>query len=156
MNVLIASDHAGIHLKKDLQEILKAFHWIDLGPKKQERVDYPDYARKLVQALLDNKAPIGVLICGTGIGMSIAANKFPKIRAAHVSNPVEAHLAREHNNANIVCIGARFLGTEYAAEIVRHFLRAKFAKTGRHKDRLNKIVGFEETLTLSKLETKKK
>ena len=150
MNVLIASDHAGFEMKKELQKVLKAFNWIDHGPKKLDRVDYPDYAEKMAKAIQEKKAPQGVLICGTGIGMSIAANKCPSIRAAHVTNPIEAHLAKEHNNANIICVGARFLGTEYALEIIRTFLKAKFAKTGRHQTRVDKITGFDQTKTVTK------
>src|SRR4051812_17331810 len=96
--VLIASDHAGVRLKEELQESLTGWEWIDLGPVEETSVDYPDFARSLGEGILAGEANQGILICGSGIGMSIAANKLPGIRAALVDNPIAAKLAREHNH----------------------------------------------------------
>jgi ribose 5-phosphate isomerase B len=110
------------------------------------RVDYPDYAETLSRKIAAGEAENGVLICGSGIGMSIAANKIPGIRAAVVENPIAARLAREHNNANVLCLGARFTADEYAIEIVATWLEAKFdpqAGGGRHQGRIEKITKLE-------------
>jgi RpiB/LacA/LacB family sugar-phosphate isomerase len=144
--VLIASDHAGIELKKDLQKGLPDWEWIDLGPTQLARVDYPDFAELLGRKIAAGEAENGVLICGSGIGMSIAANKIPGVRAAVVENPIAARLAREHNNANVLCLGARFTAAEYAAEIVATWLEATFdpkAGGGRHQGRIEKIAKIE-------------
>lgn len=143
--VYIASDHAGLELKRKLTELMPDCEWLDLGPVKANRVDYPDYAERLCAKLLaDESKPLGVLICGTGIGMSIAANKVPGIRAAHVECLSSARLAREHNDANVVCIGARFLAAEYAVEIVTEFLTTDFTHEARHAGRILKIQALEQ------------
>lgn len=141
--VLIASDHAGVDLKAALQKALPDWTWIDLGPAKAERVDYPDFATAVVTKMTDGEADLGILICGSGIGMSISANKFAGIRAAVVENPVAARLAREHNDANILCLGARFLAADYASEIARVFLETPFSGDARHQARLDKIQKLE-------------
>ncbi len=144
--VLIASDHAGIELKKALQKSLPDWEWIDLGPTQVARVDYPDYAETLGRKVAAGEAENGVLICGSGIGMSIAANKIPGIRAAVVENPIAARLAREHNDANVLCLGARFTASEYATEIVAAWLESAFdpnAGGGRHQSRIEKISKLE-------------
>ena len=142
--VLIASDHAGFELKTALISLLSDVVFEDLGPLKQSRVDYPDYAAKLAEAV--SKAPDtrGILICGSGIGMCIAANKFKNIRAALVNEPVSARLAREHNDTNIICLGARFLAPQYAAEITRVWLSTPFSKDPRHEKRIAKITQIEK------------
>lgn len=144
--LLIAADHAGFSLKQTLQKALPQFGWIDLGPESSARVDYPDFAEKLALRVAQEGKP-GVLICGSGIGMSIAANKIHGVRAAVVENTTAARLAREHNNANVLCLGARFLATEYAAEIVQAWLEASFEPQSeggkRHQDRINKITKLE-------------
>ena len=136
--LLIASDHAGFALKEALKAKMQGVAWQDLGPSTDARVDYPDFAEKLARDVAAGKCDSGVLICGSGIGMSIAANKVPGIRAAVVENVVAARLAREHNDANILCLGARFLAPEYASEITQAWLNAQF-EGGRHADRVKKI-----------------
>src|SRR6185437_16472871 len=107
------------------------------------RVDYPDYAEKLSKQLVAGAAPQGILICGSGIGMSIAANKIAGIRAAVVENPIAAQLAKQHNNANVLCLGARFLAPEYATDIARAFLSTPFSGDERHEKRVKKIMALE-------------
>jgi ribose 5-phosphate isomerase B len=144
--VLIASDHAGFELKQALQKALPEYEWVDLGPKDAARVDYPDFAEVLSRKIIQGEATQGILICGSGIGMSIAANKIQGIRAAVVENPVAARLAREHNNANVLCLGSRFTACEYAAEIAVSWLEAIYdskAGGGRHQGRIEKIAKLE-------------
>lgn len=144
----IASDHAGFELKKRLLATRLPvaggtgfYDWADLGPSSTDSVDYPDFAEKLARSLKGND--LGILVCGSGIGMSIAANKIKGIRAAHVSDPVSARLAREHNHANVLCLGARFSAREYAQEIIQNFLNAKPSTEGRHSARVEKIAKLE-------------
>jgi ribose 5-phosphate isomerase B len=141
--VLIASDHAAFELKSSLQKLLPDYDWIDLGPSDAGRVDYPDFAEQLGRKVARGEAPVGVLACGSGIGMCIAANKVDGIRAAVVENVVGARLAREHNDANVLCLGARFLAPEYAAEIARAFLETPFSNEPRHAARVKKIQAIE-------------
>ncbi|MCC7440415.1 MAG: ribose 5-phosphate isomerase B [Bdellovibrionales bacterium] len=138
--LLIASDHAGFALKQTLQKLTPDLKWRDLGPTDEGRVDYPDFAERVAREVAgSNGSALGVLVCGSGIGMSIAANKVAGIRAAVVENPVAARLAREHNDANVLCLGSRFLAPEYAAEILRAWIGARF-EGGRHADRVRKIA----------------
>lgn len=140
----IASDHAGIALKREILKLrFDGFKWADLGPEQADSVDYPDFAEKLGRAVAGSTSGLGVLICGSGIGMSIAANKIAGVRAAHVSEPVSARLAREHNHANVICLGARFLAPEFAAEVLLAFLAAKPSGEGRHAARVKKISDLE-------------
>lgn len=147
--VLIASDHAGFALKAALLQQLPEIPWKDLGPADGARVDYPDFAALLARAISENpprpgdSAPLGILICGSGIGMCITANKFRNIRAALVNEPVSARLSREHNDANVLCLGSRFLAPEYAAEIVRTWLSTPFTQDPRHQARIDKISQIE-------------
>jgi ribose 5-phosphate isomerase B len=141
--VLIASDHAGIALKTAIQKALPQWQWVDLGPNEGARVDYPDFAEKLCKQIADGGATQGILICGSGIGMSMAANKVPGIRAALVENPIGAQLSKEHNNANVLCLGARFLASEYGSEIARAWLEATFSGDERHSKRIQKIMALE-------------
>ena len=134
--VYIASDHAGFKLKSDL---LKIFPKIaDLGTKSNESVDYPDFAHKLTKLVLKNEDNVGILICGTGVGMSIAANRKKGIRAGLVSNTKTARLIRKHNDANVLVLPGRFINTNEAKKCVQAFLSTKF-EFGRHKKRINKI-----------------
>jgi ribose 5-phosphate isomerase B len=142
--VLIASDHAGFQLKAALIKILPAWEWIDLGPSDASRVDYPDYAEKLARKIAAGEASQGILICGSGIGMSIAANKIDRVRAALVENPIAAKLAKLHNDANVLCLGARFLASEYASEIAQAFLETPFSGDERHENRVKKITTLED------------
>lgn len=142
MKVFIASDHAGFYLKQEVINILvmKGVDLVDLGPEDVDSVDYPDYANKLCQVLLneEEEGAKGILICGTGVGMSITANRHRGIRAALCTELTTAHFARSHNDANVLCLGARIIGSEVAKEIVEVFLHTEF-EYGRHKCRLEKI-----------------
>lgn len=143
--ILIASDHAGLQLKAELIRRLPDWSWIDVGPHSHESVDYPDYAELLGHRLITSgEATSGILICGSGIGMSIAANKIKGIRAAVVENPISARLAREHNNANILCLGSRFVAPEYGADIVKAWLDSTFDAESRHTRRIEKIQKLEK------------
>ncbi len=144
MKIAIGSDHAGFKLKEEIKKFLeeKGMEVIDFGTNFEERVDYPDYAIPLAESVAKGEEDLGILICGTGIGMSIAANKVKGIRASLVSDVYSAHSAREHNNANVLCMGGRVLGTELAKEITNAWLNAKFLG-GRHERRINKIAEYE-------------
>ncbi|MEO5971213.1 MAG: ribose 5-phosphate isomerase B [Bdellovibrionia bacterium] len=142
-SVLIASDHAGVELKAQLIKRLSAWEWVDLGPLDSSRVDYPDYAEKLTERIASGQARRGILICGSGIGMSIAANKVKGIRAALVENPIAARLSREHNDSNVLCLGSRFVAPEYGSEIAEEWLKAEFSQDARHQGRLKKITAIE-------------
>ncbi len=134
--VYIASDHAGFKLKT---QILKIFPTLaDLGTKSDESVDYPDFAHNLTRQVLKNKENIGILICGTGVGMSIAANRKKGIRAGLANNSKIARLIRKHNDANVLVLPGRFINTNEAKKCVQAFLTTKF-ESGRHKKRINKI-----------------
>lgn len=141
--ILIASDHAGYELKSAIQKALPEWDWEDLGPINGDRVDYPDFAEKLALRISGDPKLQGILICGSGIGMSIAANKVAGVRAALVENPVAARLSREHNDANVLCLGSRFLAPEYGAEIARVWLETPFSEDERHRGRVAKIAKLE-------------
>ena len=135
-NIYIASDHAGFDLKTKL---LKNFPKInDLGTKTDESVDYPDFAHKLTSEVLKNSGSLGILICGTGVGMSIAANRSKGIRAGLVNNVEVARLVRQHNDANVLVIPGRFMKDEEAKNCVETFIETQF-EAGRHKKRVEKI-----------------
>jgi ribose 5-phosphate isomerase B len=143
--IFIASDHAGIALKEEIKKAISEWEWEDLGTHTSARADYPDYAKTLGEKVAIHPTNEGVLICGSGIGMSIAANKIPGIRAAVVENPVAARLAKEHNHANVLCLGSRFVAAEYAIEIVRTWLVASFDSDSRHIRRIEKIREIESS-----------
>jgi RpiB/LacA/LacB family sugar-phosphate isomerase len=127
-------------MRNFLTEHLKdVYNFIDLGVKDEEEADYPDYAGLVAEAINDKRADFGVLICGTGIGMSMAANRFKGIRAALCHNAYEAKLTREHNDANILCLGARIIANEMALENVKTFCETEFSTEERHRRRINKI-----------------
>ena len=142
MKILIASDHAGFEMKAAVQRLLPEHQWEDLGPLDAARVDYPDFAEKLARRVA-TEGIRGILICGSGIGMSIAANKVAGVRAALVGNPVAARLSREHNDANVLCLGSRFIAPEYGAEIVETWLSTPFTDDIRHRARIAKITHLE-------------
>jgi ribose 5-phosphate isomerase B len=146
MKVAIGSDHAGFHLKGRLRDLLRAegYEVIDLGTHSTESSDYPDFARRVGQEVASGKAERGILICGTGIGVSIAANKVRGVRAAAVSEPVTARLARTHNDANVICLGERTVGTEVAVDAIRVFLETPFSGGERHARRIEQIGQLEE------------
>lgn len=138
--IAIASDHAGVEMKSALVEVLTQLQCSvsDLGTQGTASVDYPDYAALVSKAVLDKKAELGILVCGSGIGMSMAANRFKGIRAALVRSGLEARLARQHNNANILCLGARISGIETAKDCIKEFLSTPF-EGGRHQTRVEKM-----------------
>jgi ribose 5-phosphate isomerase B len=140
MRIAIASDHAAIALKATLAEWLRAAgHEVDdLGPHDASSVDYPDYGYKLADAVASGAAERGVALCGSGIGISIAVNRNPKARCALVSEPLSAALAREHNDANVIAIGARLTGEAMAIACLEAFLSTPFAG-GRHQHRVDKL-----------------
>lgn len=138
----IASDHAGFPLKEYLKREFPGIDWKDQGPSTPDRVDYPDFALKVARQVAGAKVPAGVLICGTGVGMAMASNKIRGVRAAVVESELAARLSREHNNSNILCLGARILAPEYAKEILKAWLNARF-EGGRHEARVRKIAELE-------------
>lgn len=140
LSVAIAADHAGVALKADVvAELKKLGHQVDdLGPASTDSVDYPDFAVKVTDAVTGGRAALGVLICGTGTGMSITANKVHGIRAALCRTELEARMARGHNDANVLCLGQRITGVGLALEIVKAFLATPF-EGGRHAGRVEKI-----------------
>lgn len=142
IELLIGNDHAGLELKKTLQEFLttQGVHWEEVGTFGTESVDYPDFAFQVAQAVSSGRAKMGLLICGTGIGMSITANRVPGIRAALCNDLFTARMARAHNNANILAMGSRVVGPGLAQAIVQTFLGTPFEK-GRHLRRIKKIEG---------------
>ena len=138
--ISISSDHAGFELKESIKNFLikKKFFILDLGPRDDRSVDYPDYAKKLAKNIISKKSDTGILVCGSGIGMAMSANRFKKIRAAVCYNAKSAKLSRSHNNANIIAIGSRLTNKNLAFKLVMIFLKTKF-DGGRHKRRINKI-----------------
>lgn len=140
-NIAIASDHAGFQLKSQLIEELNnlGYSVVDLGTEDKASTDYPDYGFAMAQAIKDGKADRGVLICGTGIGISIAANRYPWIRAGVCSSPTDARLTRQHNDANVLAMGERLIGDEVAKECLRVFLETEFDGGERHARRVNKL-----------------
>ncbi|GGZ94951.1 ribose 5-phosphate isomerase B [Novosphingobium arvoryzae] len=140
MRIAIASDHAAIDLKAELREYLIGLgHQVaDLGPDTADRVDYPDYGYKLAAIVADGTAERGVALCGSGIGISIAVNRNPALRCALVSEPLSAALAREHNDANAIAMGARLTGVDMAKACIDAFLNTDFAG-GRHGPRVDKL-----------------
>lgn len=138
--VAAGADHAGYEYKQKIVELLRGMglEVIDLGTDSAESVDYPDYAHAVAGAVSSGKAQVGILVCGSGIGMSIVANKHAGVRAANVESPEAARLSREHNDANVLAIGARLTAWEKAREIVTAFLGATF-QGGRHRKRVDKI-----------------
>ncbi len=140
MKIAVASDHAGFEAKKSVLAWLEqhGHEFTDMGPYSEESVDYPDYARKVGEAVAAGQYDQGVLLCGTGIGVSIAANKVHGIRAALACNPEFATLARQHNNANVICLSARFADTETIKKSLHNWFAADF-EGGRHERRVEKI-----------------
>lgn len=141
MRIAIASDHAAVDLKAELREYLIGLgHEVaDLGPETADRVDYPDYGYKLASIVADGTARFGVALCGSGIGISIAVNRNPDCRCARVSDPLSAALAREHNDANCIAMGARLIGTDMAKACLDAFLSTEFGG-GRHAGRVEKLT----------------
>lgn len=136
--IAIASDHGGYQAKEQIKAQFPDYEWIDLGTNSSDSVDYPDYAHKMCDTLKSNPEILGVLICGTGIGISITANRHNHIRAALCTDSAMARLTRAHNDANVLTLGARITGMETIFDIVQTFLNTEF-EGGRHVRRINKI-----------------
>ncbi len=143
--VAIAADHGGWHLKETLKSFLKdlGYKYTDFGTSSEKAVDYPDFALALAEAVRAGKYKKGILICGTGLGMCMSANKFPGIRAALCNDVFTAKMSMEHNDANILTIGGRVVKENLAKEIVKVWLRTKFSNAPRHKQRIKKIKEIE-------------
>ncbi|HEV8337046.1 MAG TPA: ribose 5-phosphate isomerase B [Candidatus Polarisedimenticolia bacterium] len=143
--VALGCDHAGFHLKKALLSCLgeKRYPLVDVGTRNTRPVDYPDYTFRLCRALLDGRADVGVMICGSGAGACIAANKVKGIRAALCHDHYTAHQAVEHDDANVLCLGARVIGESLARELVEAFVEARFSGEPRHRRRLEKVLAME-------------
>ena len=146
MRIVIGADHAGFALKQKLGDYLRELGHavIDLGTMNQDPVDYPDYAEAVAKAVLQGQAERGVLICGSGVGASVAANKLPGIRAAVCHDTYSARQGVEHDDMNILVFGARIIGEELARELVRVFLAARFTAEERHLRRVEKIKALEK------------
>ena len=144
MKIALGADHAGFELKEKIKQhlITQGFDLNDRGTDSSESVDYPDFARSVGEEVAAGKADWGILVCGAGIGMAIAANKVPGIRAANIHNEIEAQLSREHNNANVLALGGRMLDQATALRIVDRWLSTAFGG-GRHQRRIDKISEME-------------
>lgn len=144
-SIALGSDHGGFEMKQILLEYLKSKNYLvqDVGAYSTEAVDYPDLAEKVAQLVVQRQCALGIIIDGAGIGSCMAANKVPGIRASHCHNLFEAKNAREHNNANVLSLGGRVIGSELAKEIVRVWLETEFAG-GRHQKRVDKIMAIEQ------------
>ncbi len=144
MKIIIGSDHGGLNLKAALTSYLtrRGFDVSDAGTNGDASVDYPDFGLKVAENVIAGQADLGILVCGTGIGMSIAANKVPGIRAALVTDAFMARMAREHNNANVLVLGGRVLDEQKACDLAGAWLDASF-EGGRHQGRLDKITEIE-------------
>jgi ribose 5-phosphate isomerase B len=151
MAVALGADHAGFLLKEDLRVWLadRGYPVLDCGTYSMEPVDYPDIARRVAEAMLSGAADRGVLVCGSGVGMSIAANKFPGVRAALCADALTARLSREHNDANVLALGARLIGAHQALEIVEVWLGTVFGG-GRHSRRIEKLAALDQAYAPSR------
>jgi ribose 5-phosphate isomerase B len=146
MRVALGADHGGFHLKDNLVGFLKdkCYEVLDLGAYDAKPSDYPDFARAVSEAIRTGKAERGILICGSGVGASVAANKFPGIRAAVCHDTFSAHQGVEDDDMNVLCLGERVIGHELAKEIVGTFLKAQFSHAERHVRRLDKVKNIEQ------------
>lgn len=145
MKIAIAADHGGYKLKEEIKPYIESLgHTVtDFGTYSEDSVDYPDYAAPCARAVVSGEMDRGIVICGTGIGISIAANKIKGVRCGLCTDPVMARLTREHNDANMLAMGARIIGGELARGIVKAFLETDFSSGKRHIDRINKITELE-------------
>ena len=144
--VALAADHAGFELKERMTTFLKeaGFEIVDLGTSNREPADYPDFARAIGEALREGKAERGILICGSGVGACVAANKMKNIRAGLCHDTYSAHQGVEHDDINVLCLGSRVIGEELARELVSAFLAARFTGEERHMRRLAKVQAMEK------------
>jgi len=146
LRVAVASDHGGFRLKAEIISFLQAvdISCKDFGTDSEDSVDYPDYALAVAEAVAAGQFELGIVCCGTGIGVSISANKVPGVRAALCHDTFSARMAREHNNANVLTLGQRVVGVGLALDIVKNFLETGFDDGGRHSRRVTKMSGIEE------------
>jgi ribose 5-phosphate isomerase B len=149
MIIAVASDHGGYPLKEDVLRVVReaGHEAIDLGTHSSESVDYPDFARLVAEAILSGKAERGILLCGSGVGASIAANKFPGIFAAICHDTYSARQGVEHDAMNVLCLGARIIGPELVRELVGAFLKAEYYNSGRYERRVEKVRQIEREQT---------
>ena len=145
MRVALGADHAGFEMKQDLRAALSArgHEVVDVGTHSTDPVDYPDYAQAVITAMQEGRSDRGVLVCGSGAGVSIAANKFPGVRASVCHDGYTAHQAVEHDDMNVLVLGARIVGTALAGELVETFLGARFSQDERHRRRIDKVRRLE-------------
>lgn len=136
--IAIASDHGGVTLKAAIKERFPEYEWLDLGTDGTESVDYPQFGKAMGETITNGDAPRGILICGSGIGISIAANRFPAVRAALCTSAKMATLCRQHNNANVLALGERIIDQDTAFACVEAFLNTEF-EGGRHERRVNQL-----------------
>ncbi len=150
MKVALGADHGGFRLKEELKGFIVSLGYDvdDVGSYCADAVDYPDYALPVCQKVASGEAERGILICGTGIGMSIAANKMPGIRCALVHDMFSAKATREHNDTNVLAMGERVVGPGVAQEIIRIWLETEFSHAARHEQRINKLTSLEEKFTI--------
>ena len=148
--IALGADHAGFHVKETIKKFLadSGYDVDDVGTQSEESVDYPDFARRVAEKVAAGQAQLGILACGTGMGMAITANKVAGIRAATAHDATTARLAREHNDANVLTLGGRIVDDARALEIVREFLAAQFAG-GRHQRRVDKINDLDQARAAS-------
>ena len=145
MQVAISADHAGFETKQQLVTALTegGYTVTDLGTHSTEPVDYPDFAEAVAQAIRSNQVERGIIVCGSGAGVSIVANKFPGVRAAVCHDLYTAHQAVEHDDLNVLCLGARVINPKLALELAENFLKARFTGEDRHRRRLDKLLAVE-------------
>lgn len=145
MRIAVGSDHAGFHLKEDLKSFIGNKHQVvDVGTHSTDPADYPDFAEALALEVVEKRVDRGILICGSGVGASIASNKIPGIRAGICHDTYSAHQSVEHDDVNVLVLGARIIGIEVAREIVASFLSAKYTAEERHERRLGKVLDIEK------------
>lgn len=142
MKIAIATDHNGVNEKKEIMNLIKDVEFVDYSPNNYDTDDYPDFAFKVAEAVASNEVDLGVLMCGTGIGMSIAANKVKGILCGHCSSVEQAHLTREHNHANIIALSYKQPVPELV-EMIKEFIKTEPSDEERHKRRVSKIINYE-------------
>ncbi len=149
MKLVIGADHGGFSLKKDVVAYARSLKHtvIDIGSHSSDPSDYPDIALAVAETIIHKKAKRGILICGSGVGACIAANKFPGIRASVCHDTFSARQGVEDDDMNVLCLGARVIGPQLASEIIRAFLNARFSHAARHKRRLNKVLAIEKSFS---------
>lgn len=144
MKIAVASDHRGVEMKSKILDMIRSYghESLDYGPNGSESVDYPDFASKVAEAVSQKRIDRGILICGTGIGMCIVANKFDGVRAAGVNDPLTAELSRRHNDSNVMCLSADLIGAQSLDRMIESWLKTEF-EGGRHQRRVEKIAEIE-------------